>query len=333
MDGIINLVIIMNINIYKLSDVNLPTAIAQTKNVYSLYDEEKKEDIILRIMTLSKIRDSYVNIIICKNFMDLTIKFTLSDIIMLIEQGIYLYILADPNFSTFTLQEDEFKFDSKETIKTKLSVLKAVSTAQTAQAKNGSVSIITQDFVNDYWDWQTEKISVKQIMNRTDRSYSFDTTAQFYSIAKRYEFTDDYLFMQDKLAKELIKYKKHGKVDKKIMADFFTKHRKEYLTSLLIQELMDIMKATYLDFWRSLRNFYASKNFRDLEDSLMKRCLNNVINVLNSDFSDFFADCSSVMLTYTDNYAETIKTIMKEMDEIEATKISEENDKTPIDFF
>ena len=299
-------------NIYKLSNLDLPSALSEAKTVVPLYDEDSKTKIIPTLLAGKVFRDSCTNIIICKTFMDLTVNLTLPEIIMLIEQGFYVYVLSEPDFSTFKLDGDEFIFDTEEIIKTKLAVLKAVSTTQTAQAKNGSVPVITQDFVNDYWDWQTEKISVKQIMNRTDRSYSFDTTAQFYSVAKRYEFTDDYLFMQNKLAKELIKYKKHGKVDKNLMSDFFIQHSDEYLTSRLIQELMDLMKATYLDFWRSLKNYYNSKNYRNLDDSVMKRCLTNVINLLNSELCEFFSDFSSVMITYTDNYAKTLVEIMKE---------------------
>ena len=44
----------------------------------------------------------------------------------------------------------------------------------------------------------------------------------------------------------------------------------------------------------------------------MKRCLTNVINLLNSELCEFFSDFSSVMITYTDNYAKTLVEIMKE---------------------
>ena len=234
-------------------------------------------------------------VLVCNSFTDLTLNFTLLQIADLLERGINLAIKNEPELTTITqplIQNDDIIVGSGG-IKKVIAVLRAIASAQTVKVSGRPATVISNDFVEDYWNWQLEKISTKEIMNSDNRGYSFSTTTQFYALAKRYENTTDYFTKQQEYALQLISIKKHGKVDKKVFIDYATKNPQEVLDEKSISYLKGKLGVNTIDFWRCVLNFYVTKAYAELPFSPFKSSIEYAVSLMkDSNSKKFFIEDS-----------------------------------------
>ena len=241
-------------------------------------------------------------VLFCETFADLLLKFSLLEIAELLEKGIGLMIKDEPYISTFIFKR--YSKNEEMLLYTGpnsgiIAVLRAIAASQFANSKGRPKAVISRDFANDYWDWQLGGISTRDIINSKNRNYSFSTSAQFYSLAKRYEGTYDYFFRQKEMALFLIDKKKRGKVDKNIFINFAEKHPYSFLDKESINYLKRALNVNTIDFWRCLLNFTATKAFNDLRLSDFKLSIQYAVNLIKTgDYDSFFIKDASCNHTF-----------------------------------
>ncbi len=295
----------MNLKFYKIAECKkLEERIIQAKGekdefLFFPFDEQIKNE-LLKYDVKHDVRIGAV--LFCETFADLLLKFSLLEVAELLEKGISLLIKDEPDISTFIF--NRYSKDEEMLLYTGpnpgvIAVLRAVAASQLANSKGRPKAVISQDFANDYWDWQLGKISTQDIINSKNRNYSFSTSAQFYSLAKRYEKTNDYFLRQKEIAPLLIDKKKRGKVDKNIFIDFAEKHPNSFLDKESINYLKRALDVNTIDFWRSLLNFTATKAFDNLRLSDFKFSIQYAVDLLKTgDYDRFFIRDTSCNHTF-----------------------------------
>ena len=162
----------------------------------------------------------YCAALMCENFLELSLTFTLTEIADLLEKGIALALKDNPEVSQIKVinanGKDELYFSTASKIQ--VDTIRAIASTQIRKKHGRANAVIDEDFVDDYWQWQLGDYSVNEILSNEDKNYSFSTKQQFYSMAQRYEKTNSYFYHQLIYAKSLIKKKKRGKKD----GDYFS---------------------------------------------------------------------------------------------------------------
>lgn len=306
-------VIIMKFTIYKINE--LPE---YQKKLYSLCKDITFLEFnpsVKKYLFTDKCESNfyYCVALMCENFLELSLVFTLTEIADLLEKGIALALKDNPEVSQIKIinanGKDELHFSTAPEIQ--VETIRTIASAQIRKKHGRANAVIDEDFVEDYWKWQLGDYSVNEILNNEDKNYSFSTKQQFYSMAQRYEKTNSYFNQQLIYAKSLIKKKKRGKVDLSSMLNYIKENENNGLNEGTISSLMEILRVNHIDFWRCIKKLYSSRYFRDLNNSIFKTSVTSAMKILDEIDSDFFTTTTSTCIDYTKPLAEVIIEINK----------------------
>lgn len=305
---IIKAVIIMKLTIYKINEI--PDF---QKKLASLCEDTtflKFDSSVKKYLFTEKCESNMYHCVglMCENFLELSLIFTLAEIADLLEKGIALVLKDNPEISQIKI----YKEDGKEQLycssasKIQIDTIRAIASTQIRKKHGRANAVIDEDFVDDYWKWQLGECTVNEILSNTDRNYSFSTKQQFYSMAQKYEKTNSYYFNQKAYAKSLVRNKKRGKVNLSGILDYINKNENTGLNNKTISSLMKILGVNEIDFWRCMKKLYMSRYFRDLKDTVFKKSIGTAMKVLDEIDSDYFTNSFSTCVDFTKPLEEII---------------------------
>ena len=255
----------------------------------------------------------YCMALMCENFLELSLVFTLTEIADLLDKGIALALKDNPEISQIKIinanGREELFFSTAPEMQ--VETIRAIASTQIKKKHGRANAVIDEDFVEDYWKWQLGDYSVNEILSNENKNYSFSTKQQFYSMAQRYEKTNSYFNHQSIYANSLIKKKKRGKVELSSMLNYINENENNGLNEATISSLMEILRINHIDFWRCIKRLYSSRYFRDLNNSIFKTSITTAMKVLDEIDSDFFATTTSICIDYTKPLAQVIIEINK----------------------
>lgn len=263
--------------------------------------------------------------LMCENFLELSLVFTLTEIADLLEKGIILVLKDNPEVSQMKIVENNGKniLYVSDISEMEVNTMRAIASTQIRKKHGRANAMIDEEFVDDYWKWQLGDYSVNEILSSKDRSYCFTTKQQFYSVAQKYEKTNSYYYHQIFYSKRLIKSKKKGKLDLKSIIDFINKNEDVGLNSETSLHLMKILRINEIDFWRSIKRLYLSRYFSDLKDSVFKRSIITAMKILDEIDSEYFLVPNSICVDYTKPLNEIIISLSKLKEETEKNMLTE----------
>lgn len=254
------------------------------KNVFAVRDSEVSN------MLQSKEYKGKLNLCICNNIDECLASVSdghaiavdkASDIahvelfLDMIDAQVFYYVMDNENFSTLHISESNVSVDDFATMDIKASVLEAAREMRQNQVGQAPLAI-TDAFIREYWLWQRGERSVNEILS-SENDFTFETRAQFYSIAKRYESTRRYFAYLQEHAEELVLLKKRGSVRTEEIMSIISAHADEKLTNDIIDDVCQIWnpekRIWYVDFWRVMQAISTTRAFAALQDCEIKKSI------------------------------------------------------------
>ncbi len=257
------------------------------------YEVQFCEENFKNILPIREKKDKDLVVLFSQTFFDLMSFFSYAEIVEILEAGVLLCILDNPEISQI-----RFNFVDEKNIIVEtdfpifgINLLKAISDLQYRKKHGRPTAVFSERFVNDYWAWQMGEKTVKDILENED--FGFKTKQQFYSLAERYEKTASYISKQQEYAHELVRTPKRGHYNGGIFFEYVSKNKEKIICEETIKELMSILSVNYIDFWREIHRYCISTSFAKIGYCKLTTSMLHTVS-LTFVRPDYFCDISFI---------------------------------------